>query len=182
MVEDCGLRCNYHGWLFDRRRQVPGPALRGDRASRGAFQGPRAIKAYRWRPRPACSGPTWDRSRRRSCRLGAFTWRNGFKQIVFAEIPCNWFQCQENSIDPVHFEWLHSNWSVSCRGDQRPDAADPSQDRLRRVRVRLRLPPHPEGQSDRTSCGPSAASACGRTACSPAATSSGACRSTTRTP
>jgi 5,5'-dehydrodivanillate O-demethylase len=32
-------------------------------------------------------------------------------QIVFAEIPCNWFQCQENSIDPVHFEWLHSNWS-----------------------------------------------------------------------
>jgi 5,5'-dehydrodivanillate O-demethylase oxygenase subunit len=32
-------------------------------------------------------------------------------QIVFSEVPCNWFQCQENSIDPVHFEWLHSNWS-----------------------------------------------------------------------
>src|SRR5688500_19545290 len=29
---------------------------------------------------------------------------NGFRQIVFAEVPCNWFQCQENSIDPVHFE------------------------------------------------------------------------------
>jgi len=33
-------------------------------------------------------------------------------QIVFAEIPCNWFQCQENSVDPVHFEWMHMNWSV----------------------------------------------------------------------
>ncbi len=36
-----------------------------------------------------------------------FTWQNGFRQIVMAEIPCNWFQCQENSIDPVHFEWTH---------------------------------------------------------------------------
>src|SRR5262249_100299 len=23
-----------------------------------------------------------------------FTWRNGFVQIVFSEVPCNWFQCQ----------------------------------------------------------------------------------------
>ena len=34
------------------------------------------------------------------------------RQIVFAEVPCNWFQCQENSIDPLHFEWMHMNWSV----------------------------------------------------------------------
>jgi phenylpropionate dioxygenase-like ring-hydroxylating dioxygenase large terminal subunit len=25
--------------------------------------------------------------------------------------PCNWLQCQENSIDPVHFEWMHRNWT-----------------------------------------------------------------------
>jgi 5,5'-dehydrodivanillate O-demethylase len=25
-------------------------------------------------------------------------------------------QCQENSIDPVHFEWLHDNWSRVLRG------------------------------------------------------------------
>ena len=31
---------------------------------------------------------------------------------MFAEIPCNWLQCQENSIDPLHFEWMHMNWSV----------------------------------------------------------------------
>jgi 5,5'-dehydrodivanillate O-demethylase len=26
--------------------------------------------------------------------------------------PCNWLQCQENSIDPLHFEWMHMNWSL----------------------------------------------------------------------
>jgi 5,5'-dehydrodivanillate O-demethylase len=31
-------------------------------------------------------------------------------------------QCQENSIDPVHFEWLHSNWSsqITGKGDKAP--------------------------------------------------------------
>jgi 5,5'-dehydrodivanillate O-demethylase len=33
-------------------------------------------------------------------------------------VPCNWFQCQENSIDPVHFEWLHTNWSRVLRGGE----------------------------------------------------------------
>jgi 5,5'-dehydrodivanillate O-demethylase len=50
--------------------------------------------------------PTWE----------PFTWTNGFVQIVFSEVPCNWFQCHENSIDPVHFEWLHSNWSRALSG------------------------------------------------------------------
>ena len=110
-----------------------------------------------------------------------FTWGNGFVQIVLTEIPCNWFQCQENSIDPVHFEWLHDNWGRILRGaDRRQEAAHPPADRLRRVRARLHVPAHPRGPvGDRTSCGRSAACACGRTGCSPATTSSGACRSTT---
>ena len=40
----------------------------------------------------------------------------GYKQVVFSEVPCNWLQCQENSIDPVHFEWLHSNQSLRLKG------------------------------------------------------------------
>src|SRR4029453_6939009 len=84
-----------------------------------------------WRPRPACCWLPWGRPR---CRPGPpapppvplgptwepFTWRNGFVQIVFSEVPCNWFQCQENSIDPVHFEWLHSNWTRVLQGDKGP--------------------------------------------------------------
>jgi 5,5'-dehydrodivanillate O-demethylase len=57
--------------------------------------------------------PTWE----------PFTWKNGFVQIVFAEVPCNWFQCQENSIDPVHFEWMHDNWGIMrLRGKEGPYA------------------------------------------------------------
>jgi 5,5'-dehydrodivanillate O-demethylase len=57
------------------------------------------------RPEPRPLVPDWE----------FFSWPNGFRQIVKAELPCNWFQCQENSIDPVHFEWTHSNWSVRAR-------------------------------------------------------------------
>jgi 5,5'-dehydrodivanillate O-demethylase len=57
-------------------------------------------------PDPAPLVPNWE----------PFTWKNGFVQIVFSEVPCNWFQCQENSIDPVHFEWMHDNWSVRQKG------------------------------------------------------------------
>jgi phenylpropionate dioxygenase-like ring-hydroxylating dioxygenase large terminal subunit len=57
-------------------------------------------------PRPAPLLPDWDQY-----------YRRGFKQVTVSELPCNWFQCQENSIDPVHFEWLHDNWSAVLRGE-----------------------------------------------------------------
>lgn len=38
-----------------------------------------------------------------------------FRQVVIAEVPCNWLQCQENSIDPIHFEWMHMNWTRRLR-------------------------------------------------------------------
>jgi hypothetical protein len=61
-------------------------------------------------PQPAPLVPNWE----------PFTWPNGLVQIVFATIPCNWLQCQENSIDPVHFEWMHRNWTVRLGGDLGP--------------------------------------------------------------
>jgi 5,5'-dehydrodivanillate O-demethylase len=57
-------------------------------------------------PLPAPALPAWE----------PFSWPNGFREIVLAEVPCNWFQCQENSIDPVHFEWMHENWGMRLRG------------------------------------------------------------------
>ena len=128
-----------------RRRPVPRAAVRGRRASRRHASGTRsAITAYPveakagllWAylgPAPAPLVPDWD-----------LFGDQGYKQIVFSEVPCNWFQGQENSIDPVHFEWLHSNWTAAQRGERRPGAAPP-QDRLRRVRVGLRLPPRARG-------------------------------------
>jgi 5,5'-dehydrodivanillate O-demethylase len=114
IVEDCGLRCNYHGWLFDETGKCLHQPFEETAHPDGTFKDRTVIKSYPveakagliWAylgPQPAPLCPTWE----------PFTWENGFVQIVFSTVPCNWLQCQENSIDPVHFEWLHSNWSRS---------------------------------------------------------------------
>lgn len=65
-------------------------------------------------PQPAPLLPDWE----------AFSWPNGFVQIVNSVVPCNWLQCQENSIDPVHFEWMHDNWSTRRKGQLGPYAPE----------------------------------------------------------
>jgi 5,5'-dehydrodivanillate O-demethylase len=111
-VEECGLRCHYHGWLWDHTGRCLQQPFEETAHPDARFKDRVRIKNYAveakagllWAylgPPPAPLVPTWE----------PFTWANGFVQIVFSEVPCNWFQCQENSIDPVHFEWLHSNWS-----------------------------------------------------------------------
>jgi 5,5'-dehydrodivanillate O-demethylase len=120
-VERCGLRCNYHGWLYDQEGRCLEQPYDDMAHPEARFKDQIRIKAYRvqelggllWAylgPEPAPLVPNWE----------FFTWTNGFRQIVLADIPCNWFQCQENSIDPVHFEWTHSNWSVRLKGDTGP--------------------------------------------------------------
>jgi 5,5'-dehydrodivanillate O-demethylase len=118
-VEDCGIRCHYHGWLWDRAgkcleqpfEEIAHPEARFKDRVRITAYAVEAKAGLLWAylgPEPAPLVPTWE----------PFTWKNGFVQIVFSEVPCNWFQCQENSIDPVHFEWLHGNWSRALRADQ----------------------------------------------------------------
>jgi 5,5'-dehydrodivanillate O-demethylase oxygenase subunit len=118
IIETDGIRCSYHGWCFAASGQcleqpfeeTANPTVR----SRDRLR----IKSYRveakagmlWAylgPDPAPLVPNWE----------PFTWDNGFRQVVFADVPCNWFQCQENSCDPVHFEWMHRNWSSRLSGD-----------------------------------------------------------------
>ena len=120
-VEECGLRCNYHGWLYDEKGRCLEQPYEDTAAPQARFKDKIHIKAYPveshagllWAylgPTPAPLVPNWE----------PFTWTNGFRQIVFADVPCNWFQGQENSIDPVHFEWMHMNWSVRLRGKTGP--------------------------------------------------------------
>ena len=122
-VEQCGIRCNYHGWQFDETGACVSQPFE-DVANPGAkFRDKIKIIAYPveekggllWAymgPLPAPQCPDWE----------AFNWTNGFRQIVFSEVPCNWVQAQENSIDPVHFEWMHSNWSTRLDGKTGPYA------------------------------------------------------------
>jgi 5,5'-dehydrodivanillate O-demethylase len=123
-VEPTGLRCNYHGWLFDETGTcIEQPFEDTFRPPKSPLAQRCGITAYPVRelagliwaylgPQPAPELPVWE----------PFTWENGFVEIVGCEVPCNWFQCQENSCDPVHFEWMHDNWSIRQRGQKGPYA------------------------------------------------------------
>jgi 5,5'-dehydrodivanillate O-demethylase len=120
-VEQRGLRCNYHGWLFEGSGRCIEQPYDDTVDSDARFKDKIRIRSYPvetkagliWAylgPLPAPLVPNWE----------PFTWQNGFRQIVFAEVPCNWFQAQENSIDPVHFEWMHMNWSLRLNDETGP--------------------------------------------------------------
>lgn len=123
-VEKVGLRCNYHGWLFDQTGQCieqpyedtahPNTRLK-DRCKVKAYP-VRELAGLLWAymgPEPIPELPVWE----------PFTWKNGFREVVVSDVPCNWLQCQENSCDPVHFEWMHDNWSIRLKNEQKPYAA-----------------------------------------------------------
>lgn len=119
--EPNGLRCPYHGWCYDATGQCiaqpyeetahPGARFK-DRVKMAGY--PVQAKAgLLWAylgPSPAPLVPDWE----------PYSWDNTFKQIVFTEVPCSWLQCQENSIDPVHFEWLHGRWLTELQGSGPP--------------------------------------------------------------
>jgi len=116
MVEACGLRCSYHGWLFSKDGEcleAPYEDIAGNHRLRSTVR----VTSY---PVQEMGGLLWAYLGPEPLPLlpqyEFFNWDNGFRQIVLSEIPCNWFQCQENSMDPVHFEWRHSNWSMRKSG------------------------------------------------------------------
>jgi 5,5'-dehydrodivanillate O-demethylase len=120
-VEDCGIRCNYHGWRFDEAGNCLEQPFEDVANPDANFKAKVHLAAYPvetkgglvWAymgPQPAPLLPDWE----------PFSWPNGFVQIITSVIPCNWLQCQENSIDPVHFEWMHRNWSVRLKGEIGP--------------------------------------------------------------
>lgn len=123
IVEERGLRCHYHGWqygadgacLAQPYEDVVDPAHRMRDKIRVDAYPVREKAGLLWAylgPQPVPELPDWE----------AFHWKNGFVQIVFAEVPCNWLQAQENSIDPVHFEWMHANWGRRLAGSDAPYA------------------------------------------------------------
>jgi 5,5'-dehydrodivanillate O-demethylase oxygenase subunit len=115
-VEERGIRCSYHGWLIDEAGRCieqpyedtasPKPSKSGCDAKAYPVKECAGLLFAYLGPLPAPELPVWE----------PFTWPNGFREIVLADVPCNWFQCQENSIDPVHFEWMHDNWANRQRG------------------------------------------------------------------
>ena len=103
--EQKGLRCPYHGWLYDETGQcieMPAEAPDStfkDRVKAVAYPVEELgglIWAYLG-PEPVPLLPRWDLLVRGDLH----------RDIGLTVVDCNWLQCMENSHDPVHTEWLH---------------------------------------------------------------------------
>lgn len=109
ILEKDGLRCQYHGWCFNNKGQCtdqpgePRNSTYKDTVKITAYpvqeQGG-LIFAYLG-PEPVPLLPRYD----------MFVWENAVRTIGRAVLPCNWLQVMENSVDPVHAEWLHGHYA-----------------------------------------------------------------------
>ncbi|HEV8022610.1 MAG TPA: Rieske 2Fe-2S domain-containing protein, partial [Candidatus Lustribacter sp.] len=100
-----GIRCPYHGWAFDgagrcleQPNEPDGSAFKDKVWTAGypvqAFAG--LVWAYLG-PLPAPLIPALD----------GLVAPRAIRMCGVTRINCNWLQIQENSVDPVHTEWLH---------------------------------------------------------------------------
>jgi 5,5'-dehydrodivanillate O-demethylase len=104
-----GLRCPYHGFLFDKMgRCLEIPFDDRTRANAAGHQRMNItgypvqelgglIYAYMG-PQPVPLLPRWDLLVQENFDRGA----------EIHMLPCNWLQCMDNSADPVHFEYTHA--------------------------------------------------------------------------
>jgi 5,5'-dehydrodivanillate O-demethylase len=109
-VDEGGIRCAYHGWRFapdGACLEIPGtttiPPTARARGYRAAELGG-LVFGYLG-PEPAPLLPRWD----------LMVWPEVLRDIGRALIPCNWLQIMENSVDPVHLEWLHGHHLTAIR-------------------------------------------------------------------
>ena len=110
--EEHGLRCMYHGWMMDETGQCIEQPFEETVHPDGRFKEKVKIAGYPVQelaglvfaylgPSPAPLLPLWE----------PLTAESVAYDIAITQLPCNWLQCQENSLDPVHTEWLHSYWT-----------------------------------------------------------------------
>jgi len=107
--EEHGLRCMYHGWVYDETGQCVEQPFEETVHPDGRFKEKVKLAGYPVEelgglifaymgPLPAPLLPRWEQ----------LVWDNAVRDIAISHLPCNWLQCQENSIDPVHVEWMHT--------------------------------------------------------------------------
>lgn len=138
LVEANGLRCAYHGWRFDAAGTcVEMPSLEKDLASRACVR----TTAYRTEelgglvfaylgPEPAPLLPRYD----------LFVWPGVLRDVGRALLPCNWLQIMENSVDPIHLEWLHGRHLSAVRAAH--GAPTPTRYPRRHVEIGFDVFPH----------------------------------------
>jgi len=107
--EENGLRCPYHGWLYDQTGQcleMPAETPDSTFPSRVKLQSYPVqtlgglVFAYLG-PQPAPLVPHYY----------PFVEEGRVRSIGWTVVTCNWLQIMENSLDPIHGEYLHGYFS-----------------------------------------------------------------------
>ncbi|MGH9695492.1 MAG: Rieske 2Fe-2S domain-containing protein, partial [Bryobacteraceae bacterium] len=108
IVSEAGIRCCYHGWLFDVDGKIlempsePSSSTLKDRLFQGAYPAMECngiVFAYMGPPEKKPDFPIYD-----SHVIENYRHEPGLCQFV----PCNWLQIRENTMDPVHTSFLHT--------------------------------------------------------------------------
>jgi 5,5'-dehydrodivanillate O-demethylase oxygenase subunit len=102
-----GIRCPYHGWEFN----ATGKCLsQPNEADNCAFREKVATTAY---PVEALGGLLFaylgPEPRPLLPRFDGFVAQGAIRMMGRALLPVNWLQIMENSMDPIHTEWLHGH-------------------------------------------------------------------------
>jgi 5,5'-dehydrodivanillate O-demethylase oxygenase subunit len=109
IVEEDGLRCVYHGWKYDQEGRCVDQPYEDTTHPEDNFAAKCSILAY---PVQVLAGLVWaymgPQPAPKLPRWGPLAWDNCVRDIGIVELPCSWLQCQENTLDPVHTEWLHN--------------------------------------------------------------------------
>lgn len=106
--EDQGLRCPYHGWMFDAtgvciETPLEPPESRFKQKISTLAYPVQELGGLVWAylgPAPAPLLPRWD----------LLVKEGGFRQIVGHQLPCNWLQVMENRGDLGHAIYLHGKF------------------------------------------------------------------------
>ena len=109
MTEEDGLRCSYHGWAFDLQGNcVDQPAELDTTTFRERVKLRAGVVEELGGLVWAYVGPTPAPKLR---RFDIFV-MDGFRDIGWVDLPCNYVQSLENAVDPHHTEYLHGRYAA----------------------------------------------------------------------
>jgi 5,5'-dehydrodivanillate O-demethylase len=103
-----GIRCPYHGWEFGRGGQC---LAQPNEPEKSSFRHKITTPAY---PVEEMGGMFWAYlgpadKKPLLPRIDGFVTGGTVRMLGRTLIPVNWLQIMENSLDPIHTEWLHGH-------------------------------------------------------------------------
>jgi len=114
---DNGIRCPYHGWEFGHAGQC---LEQPNEPEKSSFKNKITTPAYSVEE---MGGMFWGymgpaESKPLLPRIDGFVTDGTIRMLGRTLIPVNWLQIMENSLDPIHTEWLHGHTYEFIREQQ----------------------------------------------------------------